>query len=139
MCSIYGRVLPGGVNNHAFNHGFRDVVYTNEEGSTYRSWGSSNITRKQVRAMRKCTDAIAATVSDSGSPPAPSPGTPTFEPLSWRTAKTGVRLYDGTYRHTATIVAVDKAEGLIRVKYVKSGSIEPKLLESVAKFWYVKK
>lgn len=53
---IYGQVLPGGVNSYAFSNGFRDVVNTNEEGSTYLSFGGSKLTRKQVRSMRRCTD-----------------------------------------------------------------------------------
>jgi len=136
---IYGRVLPGGVNDFAFGRGFRDIVYTNSEGSTYRSFGPTNLTRKQVQAMRECTDTIAAKLSDAVAPSVPKPAAPAFEQLSWRAAKAGTKLYDGTYRHDATIVSVDRAAGMIYVKYVRSGTTEAKLLESVARFWYVKK
>jgi hypothetical protein len=59
---IYGRVLPGGVNQFAFNGGFRQVAYSNEEDPTFASFGQPSVTRKQVKQMRRCTDAIAATL-----------------------------------------------------------------------------
>lgn len=135
---IYGRVLPGGVNPFAFKRGFRQVAYTNEEDPTFASFGEPRLTRKQVKQMRRCTDAMAAKLT-SKSAPVKIPTPPRFEPLSWTTATVGRRLYDGAYRHDATIVSVDREEGLIRVRYVRSGSVEPKLLEAVARFWYVRK
>jgi len=135
---IYGRVLPGGVNQFAFGRGFRHVAYTNAEDTTYSGFGEPPLTRKRVKQMRQCTDAIAATVSgvEPGRkivPPLP------FEPLSWATARIGRKLYDGAYKHEATIVGINRPDGLIEVKYVRSGSVEPKLLDAVAQFWYVRK
>lgn len=135
---IYGRVLPGGVNQFAFSRGFRQVAYTNEEDPTFASFGEPRLTRNQVKQMRRCTDAIAAELT-AKSAPVKVPEAPRFEPLSWSKATVGRRLYDGAYKHHATIVSVNRAEGLIRVRYVGSGSVEPKLLEAVARFWYVRK
>lgn len=135
---IYGRVIPGGVNQFAFKRGFRQVAYTNEEDPTFASFGDPRLTRKQVKQMRRCTDAMAANLT-SKSTPVNVPKVPRFEPLSWTTATVGRRLYDGAYKHDATIVSIDRAEGLIRVRYVRSGSVEPKLLVAVARFWYVRK
>ncbi|MFL6245199.1 MAG: hypothetical protein ACJ74H_04185 [Thermoanaerobaculia bacterium] len=134
---IYGRVLPGGVNQFAFGRGFRQVAYTNEEEPTFALFGEPRLTRKQVKQMRRCTDAMAAKLTTK-STPAKVPEAPRFEPLSWATATVGRRLYDGAYKHDATIVSVDRAEGVIRVRYVRSGSVEPKLLRAVAQFWYVR-
>jgi hypothetical protein len=64
---------------------------------------------------------------------------PRFELLSWGTASSGRKLYDGGYKHEATIVSVDRASGLITVKYVRNGTIEQKLLDSVSRYWYVRK
>lgn len=135
---IYGRVLPGGVNQFAFKRGFRQVAYTNEDDPTFAAFGDPRLTRKQVKQMRRCTDATAAKLT-SKSAPVKVPEAPRYEPLSWTTATVGRRLYDGAYKHEATIVSVDRAEGLIRVRYVRSGSVEPKLLEAVARFWYVRR
>lgn len=135
---IYGRVLPGGVNQFAFKRGFRQVAYSNEEDPTFASFGQPAVTRKQVKQARRCTDAIAAKLTDKEAQPA-VPQPPRFEPLSWATATVGRRLYDGAYRHDATIVSVSRPDELIYVKYVKSGSVEPKLLNAVARFWYVRK
>lgn len=135
---MYGRVLPGGVNQFAFRNGFRRVAYTNAEDPTFASFGQPTLTRKQVRQMRRCSDAIAAKLTGKESAAA-VPEPPRFEALSWRTARAGRKLYDGAYKHHATIVSVDRGEGLIHVKYVRSGSVEPKLLDAVARFWYVRK
>jgi len=135
---IYGRVLPGGVNQFAFKRGFRQVAYTNEEDPTFASFGHPRLTRKQVKQMLRCTDAIAAKVT-SKSTPVNVPNPPRFEQLSWTTATIGRRLYDGAYKHDATIVSVDRAAGLIRVRYARSGTVESKRLEAVAQSWYVRK
>ena len=136
---IYGKILPGGVNNFAFNHGFRDVVYSNSGNSKYVTFGPAKLTRKQVRVMKACTDQMASQVKgEFSTPPTPSP-TPQFEQLAWSTAKPGTKLYDGSYKHEATIVSVDRAGGIIVVKFVQSGSKEPKKLSAVAAYWYVKK
>lgn len=135
---IYGRVLPGGVNQFAFQRGFRQIAYTNEEDPTFASFGQPRITRKQVKQMRRCTDAIAAKLTAKETrPKVPEP--PRFEQLSWATATVGRKLYDGAYRHDATIVSVARGKGLVHVKYVRSGSVEPKRLDAVARFWYVRK
>lgn len=137
---VYERVLPGGVNQFAFKRGFRHVAYTNKEDPTFVSFGDPRLTRRQVKQMRRCTDAIAAKLTAKSSPiTIKVPAAPRFEPLSWTTATVGRRLYDGAYKHDATIVSVNRPEGLIRVQYVRSGSVEPKLLEAVARFWYVRK
>lgn len=135
---IYGRVMPGGVNQFAFKRGFRRIAYTNAEDPPFASFGQPSLTRKQVKQMRRCTEAIAAKLTGKESA-AKVPEPPRFESLSWRTAGAGRRLYDGAYKHDATIVTVDRAKGLIYVKYVRSGSVEPKLLDAVARFWYVRK
>lgn len=134
---IYGRVLPGGVNRYAFDAGFRDIVYTNVEDSRYRSFGESKLTRKQARSARRCTEAIASQLQSNEKPVKRTPE-PRFEPLSWATAEVGRRLYDGAYEHDATIVSVDRANDLIEVRYVRSGTTEPKQLSAVAAYWYVK-
>lgn len=101
---LYGRVLPGGVNQFAFTRGFRQVAYSNEEDPTFASFGQPSLTRRQVKQVRRCTDAIAVTLKAKEAPvTVPSP--PRFEPLSWATATVGRRLYDGAYKHDATIVS----------------------------------
>lgn len=135
---IYGRVLPGGVNQFAFQRTFRAVAYTNAEDPEYAFFGNPALTRKQVRQMRQCTDTIAASLTGA-EPVAKPPSPPPFEPLSWSTARKGTKLYDGAFKHEATIVRVNRAEGLIEVRYVRSGTVEPKLLDAVARFWYVHK
>ncbi|HEV7919161.1 MAG TPA: hypothetical protein VGR02_00070 [Thermoanaerobaculia bacterium] len=135
---IYGQIQPGGVNSFAFRHGFRNVIYTNTDNPTSASFGEPTVTRSQVRRMRRCTEAIAAKLSSAERPVA-VPAPPAFEPLTSATATMGRKLYDGGYRHDATIVRVDRAEDLIYVKYVSSGSVEPKRLRAVAPYWYVRK
>jgi len=54
-------------------------------------------------------------------------------------ARVGVKLYDGSYRHEATIMNLDPSHDLMVVRYVKSNSVEPKRLSAVASFWYVRK
>jgi hypothetical protein len=134
---IYGQVLPGGVNQFAFDAGFRDVVYTNVEDARFRSFGASNLKRKQVRSARRCTEAIASDLSATETP-VERPAAPRFEPLSWSNADEGRRIYNGAYEHEATIVSVDRPNDLIRVRYVRSGTTEPKKLSAVARYWYVK-
>jgi hypothetical protein len=135
---IYGRVLPGGVNQFAFKHAFRRIAYTNAEDPTFALFGEPSLTRKQVKQMRRCSDAIAAKLS-ANEPAVKVQEAPRFEALSWRTALVGRKLYDGAYKHTATITSLNRAEGLIHVRYVRSGLVEPKLLDAVARFWYVRK
>jgi hypothetical protein len=88
---IYGRVLPRGVNQFAFRRGFRAIAYTNSEDPTYAFFGEPAVTRKQVRQMRRCTDAIAASLVGT-EPVAKPPSPPPFEPLSWSTARKGTKL-----------------------------------------------
>lgn len=134
---MYGSILPGGVNQFAFGRGFHAVAYTNSDDPEFAYFGTPARTRKQVRQLRRCTDSIAAKLSGAeAAVKAPKP--PRFEPLSWTNAHVGTKLYDGAYKHEATIVGIDRGEGLIRVKYVRSGTIEPKLLEAVSRFWYVR-
>jgi hypothetical protein len=61
-----------------------------------------------------------------------------FEPLSWGNARPGVVLFNGA-EPDATIVSVQKSQGLITVRYKQSGAIEQKDLEAVSRFWNVKK
>lgn len=135
---MYGKILPGGVNQFAFSHGFRRVIYTNEGNATYTSFGQPKLTRTELKKMQRCTDSIAAKLSaPEAKTPVPSP--PAFEPLSWAKARIGTKLFDGAYKHEATIVALRRSEGIIEVKYVRSGAVEPKLLSAVSRFWYVRK
>ncbi|MCU1349327.1 MAG: hypothetical protein JWO56_2357, partial [Acidobacteria bacterium] len=134
---IYGRVLAGGVNQFAFSRGFRQIAYSNEDDPTFASFGEPRLRRAQVKKMRRCTEAIAAKLTGKETR-VKVPEPPRFEPLSWATATVGRRLYNGAYRHEATIVSVSRAEGIIHVRY-RSGTVEPKLLGSVAQFWYVRK
>ena len=62
-----------------------------------------------------------------------------YEKLSWNNPRPGTPLYDYNEHLEATITAVDRQNGIITVKYTKSGPTEPKFLEAVANFWYVKK
>jgi hypothetical protein len=135
---IYGRVLAGGVNQFAFGQSFRGVAYSNAEDRTYMFFGEPTLTRSQVKRMRRCTDTMAEKLSGSD-PVVRAPAPPPYEPLSWPTARVGTKLYNGAYKHDATIVHVKRGEGLIEVRYVKSGSVEPKLLSAVAHYWYVRK
>jgi hypothetical protein len=134
----YGRVLPGGVNRYAFDAGFRDVIYTNPTNPKYKSFGSSKLTAQLARAARRCTDEIAAAVPASEEVPIVRSEEPKFEAISWENAKVGEKLYDGSYRHDVTIVALDPANDVMEVRYVKTGRVEPKRLSAVAQYWYVK-
>lgn len=136
---VYGKVLPGGVNQFAFGRGFRDIVYTNRLDKVYTSSGPSKLDGTQALKLRKCDDSIAAKVTEQPSQVTTKPTPPPFEPLSWTSATPGQKLYNGSYNHEATIIAVDRASGQITVKYVRTGSVEPKRLDAVANFWYVKK
>lgn len=62
-----------------------------------------------------------------------------YENLSWENAKVGVRLYDNNGKHIVTIVSIDRANGIIKVKYVKKGIVEPKMLEALSPYWFVKR
>ena len=136
---IYGKILPGGVNSFAFHRGFRDVVYSNSGNDVYVTFGSTKLTSDQVRNLRLCSDQIAEELKNGVNDQSTSPQTPQLEQLSSSNAKAGTKLYDGAYRHQATIVYVDRAKGIIMVKFLPSGSIEPKLLSAVAPYWYVRK
>jgi len=135
---MYGQILPGGVNQFAFGRGFHRVIYTNPGNATYASFGEPKLTRAQFRRMQRCTDSIAAKLSGD-EPKASVPSAPPYDSLSWSNAHVGTRLYDGAFKHEATIVAVHRAEGIIEVKYVRSGAVEPKLLSAVSRFWYVRR
>jgi hypothetical protein len=135
---IYGKILPGGVSSFAFGHGFRDVFYSNRRNKVFHSYGPGNLKRGAALKLRTCTESIAASVTTSA-PKGPVPMALPFVPLSWASAVTGQKIYNASYKHEATIVAVDKSSGLIRVKYVRGGSVESKRLESVATVWYVQK
>jgi hypothetical protein len=135
---IYGRILPGGVNRYAFDSGFRDVVYTNEGNAAFKSFGESHLSRHQAQSSPLCTAEIAAGLNSTPERPVIRPEQPKFEQLSWSNARIGAMLYDGSYRHEATITSLDPANDLMEVKYVRSGSIEPKRLSAVAQFWYVR-
>gem|GEM_PF-3403720 len=132
----YGKVLPGGVNQYAFNAGFRDVVYTNPGNAKYRAFGSSKLTGAHARKARRCTDAIAAALDPAAEQPVVRPEAPDFVQLSWDNAAVGTRLYDGSYRYDATILSLDRPNDLMKVRY-RSGAVEPKQLSAVAPYWYV--
>lgn len=134
----YGRILPGGVNKHAFNAGFRDVIYTNPSNAKSRSFGVSSLSPKQARTAPLCTDAIAAKLDPSFEKPVARPDEPRFEQLSWANARVGQRLFDGSYKHETTITSLDRANDRMEVRYVKSGTVEPKQFSAVAQYWYVK-
>ena len=136
---IYGRVLPGGVNSYAMSRGFEDVVYTNTADDVVVSFGSRKLTRSQIRKLRKCNETIAMELAPSPDrAPQTALAAPKFVQLSWASAAPGRKLYDGTYKHDATIVSADRSTGLITVRYVHSGTVEPKDLEAVSQFWYVR-
>lgn len=61
-----------------------------------------------------------------------------WEQLSWSNASLGRRLYEYDGTHRATIVRIDRASGLIVVRYV-DGTVEPKLLAYVARSWWVRR
>lgn len=136
---IYGKVLPGGVNVYAMNRGFENVVYTNTADNVVVTFGPRKLGRAQIRRLRKCDESIAAQLGSSPEKaPQPELAAPKFVQLSWAAAEPGRKLYDGTYRHDATIMSVDRSTGLITVKYVRSGTVEPKDLEAVSRSWYVR-
>ena len=62
-----------------------------------------------------------------------------YENLSWENAKVGVKLYDNNGKHIVTIVSIDNENGIIKVKYVKKGIVEPKKLEALSPYWFVKR
>ncbi len=62
-----------------------------------------------------------------------------YEALSWQNALPGTKLYDNEGTHEVTIVSVDKRRGIIVVKYVKGGTVEPKKLNAISRFWFVRK
>ena len=64
---------------------------------------------------------------------------PNYEKLSLENATVGTKLYNNTEKHEATIVTVDKEGGLVYVRYVKSGSVEPKSIAALSNTWFVKK
>lgn len=64
---------------------------------------------------------------------------PNYEKLSLENARVGAKLYNNTEKNEATIVTVDKEGGLIYVRYVKSGSVEPKSIAALSNAWFVKK
>jgi hypothetical protein len=137
--AIYGKVFPGGVTQTAFSSGFKDVVFTNRADDVQASYGSSGLTRAQVLKLRVCDTTTAATAKESAKA-APQPSPPAFAPLTRATATAGRELYDGSYNHVATIVSVDPKAGEMTVKYLKNGSVEPKSLDAIPKFyWYVRK
>lgn len=136
---VYGKVLPGGVNQFAFGQGFHDTVYTNRLDAVYTSYGPSKLAGTKSLKLQKCDDSIAAKVTEQPSQVVTKPTPPPFESLSWTSATPGQKLYNGSYNHEATIIAVDRVSGQITVKYVRTGSVEPKRFDAVANFWYVKK
>ena len=60
-------------------------------------------------------------------------------PLSRTTATAGRKLYNAAGFQEATIVKVDLSADRIVVRYLKSGTVEPKILSAVSAFWYIKK
>jgi hypothetical protein len=64
---VYGKVLPGGVNQFAFGRGFRDTVYTNRLDTVYTSYGPSKLDGTKALKLQKCDDSIAAKVTESPS------------------------------------------------------------------------
>ena len=137
---IYGTILPGGVNRFAFNRGFRDVVYTNRDDEVFAAFGPSKLTRAQAVKLRKCTVEMARSVTTEPAVPATQPTPPTFELLTRATAVPGQKLYKDPDHHDATIVSVDDATDIMMVKFVRSGTTEPKSLSAIPKlWWYVRK
>lgn len=61
-----------------------------------------------------------------------------WEQLAWHNARPGVRLYDYGGDHEATIQRVEPSSGLIVVRY-QSGEVEPKDLNAVSSYWWVRK
>lgn len=134
---LYGKVLPGGVNAFAFHRDFREVVYTNRLNKVFVSYGPSKLKRDAVLKLKPCSEALAASLL-TDAPAGVYPTPPPFALLSWSTATVGQMLYGASYKHEATIVGVDKPAGRITVKYKRTGEVEPKNLEAVAKLWYVR-
>lgn len=132
---FYGEILPGGVNQFAFSRGFTGVVFTNQHNEKLAAFGEGLPSRKKIRSSRVCsrdTPEAAALPTRQSSYVAAS-----FERLSWENAKPGAALFNGAHQQEAMVVSVDRDAGLIRVQYLRSGSIEEKDLAAVAKFWYV--
>lgn len=134
---VYGKILPGGVNEYAFKYGFSTVIYTNMANPDYVVFGSDKITGKSAKNLKVCTNDIAANVKNQAK--IKTPKQPSFEPLSWSNARVGTNLYDGSYKNIAIIRSINQKADIIRVKYIASGDVEPKLLSAVAQFWYVKR
>lgn len=61
-----------------------------------------------------------------------------YDPLSWSNAQEGVKLYNHSEQQEGTIVSLARSSGLITVKF-RNGTIEDKLLEGVARVWFVRK
>jgi hypothetical protein len=135
---IYGQVLPGGVSQYALGRGFRGVGYTNTEDRVYLFAGSPTLTRGQLKKLRRCTQADARKLNTAETPHTP-PSPPPFENLSWQNARAGTKLYNGAYRHEATILRLDPAHDRMQVRYVRTGEVEPKQFSAVARYWYVRK
>lgn len=134
---LYGRILPGGVNDAAFKVGFQTVAITNAYDNVSTSFGAKRMSRSQVRREPPCTEATVASLSAADEPKRFVPGGPRYVALSWQNVASGVRLYDGSHRHEATVVSVDRSNGRIIVRYEASGAVEPKILSAVAPYWYV--
>jgi len=64
---------------------------------------------------------------------------PNYEKLALENATVGTKLYSNSEKHEATIVSVDRDGGLIYVRYLKSGSVEPKSITALGNTWFVKK
>lgn len=62
-----------------------------------------------------------------------------LQSLTPSSAAVGVKLYNAAGVHEATLTAVDLPNDRIRVRFVRTGTIEPKQLSSVAHFWYVRR
>jgi hypothetical protein len=135
---IYGQIVPGGVNSFAFDRGFRNVVYTNARNRITASFGTPEMSRTEVKRARLCSEAEAATLEAESAPAGSDYVSPAFAQLSWNLATQGRRIFDASYEPVGTIRSVDRARGMIYVKF-DSGGVEPKLLESVAPYWYVEK
>ena len=134
---LYGQIVPGGVNAFAFDRGFKNVIFTNTKDRVAVAFGTPTITAGQAKRARLCTKAIAEGV---GAPEgkAPAYSQPAFEQLSWANAKKGAQIFDASYALVGTIADVDRDQGIIAVHFT-TGQTEPKLLDAVAKVWYVRR
>jgi hypothetical protein len=61
-----------------------------------------------------------------------------LQSLTAATATIGTKLYNAAGVHEATIVAVDLPRDRITVRFVRSGTREPKMLSAVSQLWFVK-